>query len=504
MVSIISAPDNLHPAYNPSYYYINSNNKSETGFRYIVEIKDAVSNNLIARWTLKPRPIDGYGEIDISRALQIELDKKFNEGLLKWESNLEQVLRYRVEFGEEYQVEWNYFDYTGANFTNVGGSSLGPPNFMTLYNLGVASSIPFVNGDVVRVIQNDTSVKPQLEGIFTVNNVFLNADVFGTTINGIVVGDVFFSSGPVVGGKVVYADGRKTKFSNLINVEKIAFRGAFPFLDYKNYLDSDYNLDEEVDTTRLLTTHPDGLKIRKNNFLHINTFDSNVVKNRWVYFEMDNGDLYRYLGSHPGQVYKDFNAVPSDDNIEQFSVNGGSTWFSFTSGFNLYDYDSYDYYIVSSSFNVISEKKNVKIYKECDRYEIFQLTFMDRLGSWVSYNFNKANYINIEVDRVRGRKKWGDVSGGNWTYDKKDVGSNVYSVEERMVMTLNTSYLDEYEAQYFKELLTSPFIFLGDDNGIVRRVNILNTAYRLDKKRTRRGIIYSVDIEFAINDNINI
>lgn len=628
MISIISAPDNLHPAYNPTYYYINSNNKSKTGFRYIVEIKEKNSGDLITRWTLKPRPVDGYGEIDISRALQIELDKKFNKDLDKWESNLEQILEYRVEFGEEYQFEWEYSDYSGANFVFDDGSPLGPPNFFFLFDNGTASVAPFNSGDVVRVIQDDPSVKPQLEGIFTVNDFFISATAgvninpdtpVGSDINGFIVNNLIVSSGPTVGGKVIYADGRKSKFSNLVNVEKVAFRGAIPFLDFNNYDGENYDLDNLVDTTKLLTTHPDGFKVRKNNYLHVNTFDTDTTTDRYVYFEMNNGDLFRYKGV-VGEIYKNFNGVPSNRNIEEYSVDGGLTWLPFVGNFNLYNYDSYDYWIftetfisglsplegikfsssgnlitkisdsdaaawfsqdelqIGDSYNMdiiiagntfsiptpleildinsdgignqliewdfefnspsdadvviypplleerISEKRNIKVFKECDRFEIIQLVFMDRLGSWLSFNFNKANYVNIEIDRLKGRRKYGDLSTDKWSYDTKEAGRNVYSVEENIIMTLNTTYLEEYEAQFFKELLTSPFVYMKvgddtndyindgywDDNYTImngepfRKVNIVNTNYTLDKKRTRRGIIYSVDVEFSVNDNINI
>ena len=73
-VSAVVEPNTTTPAYNPVVYWVDSTNKNETGFKYVVDVYDG-GGTQIAEYRVAPRIDDGYGVIDLSRLLSSQVSK---------------------------------------------------------------------------------------------------------------------------------------------------------------------------------------------------------------------------------------------------------------------------------------------------------------------------------------------------------------------------------------------------------------------------------------------
>lgn len=257
MTTIEQSPQVFHPAFNPCYFVLDSDNKTETGFRYIVEIE--VSSTIIATYRVRPLPVSLLGEVDISKALQTMLDNDFQE-LVSYNAE-NHYINYNLVLSEEYFVNHSFFGArvaTGSgiwNWVNWGNTAINP----TGANQTMWASLtepPFVAGDVV-VINQLTGLLAPLEGTFTVLD---KVNIGGTWY---IVIDLPWIGGGVKSNTAVakYANGLKFREEVATSGTFTAWRGAFRFAEFPNYNNEKYLLSGV--TKELLTTMPDAVRISR-------------------------------------------------------------------------------------------------------------------------------------------------------------------------------------------------------------------------------------------------
>jgi hypothetical protein len=104
----------------------------------------------------------------------------------------------------------------------------------------------------------------------------------------------------------------------------------------------------------------------------------------------------------------------------------------------------------------------------CKKYEVKNLVWINRYGTLDSYSFVLASRKDISVERKMYQR---DYTGYGQDYDNPyNVFQNtspVFYTKETQVVTLNTDYITDVESIIFRQLYTSPFIYLyaeGDYN----------------------------------------
>jgi hypothetical protein len=492
-VTIITAPQDIEPAYNPQYWYINSADKTETGFRYIVDVVNNDTSEVLGTYKLRPIPTTLYGEVDVSKLLQTALTIDFQPTQIFYEAN-KHTLKYRIDIDEEYIVDESISGYGFAgsvNWTNHGDPAINP-NGLARTRLIHATEPPFVAGDVINIIQVvGVNNRPELEGIQTVLDVQEISGAWATVLALPWIGGGSTSNA----GSATYADGRKTIIDGISSDVKDVFRGAFSFMTYGEYNHETYELN--ANTKKLLTTLPSTFRISRNKPTWLAGWFTSL-QNR-VVFNIG-GTLYRYnLGSTLGLI--NFDIVPSDDNISD--VFSGGAWVAFGGGLDLSGVDSYTVQIQLSDDTPLSEVVTISLYDECDRFDTYDICFLDRLGSWVTVPFYKGSYINSNVDRKTIRRKYGERTDTGWEYNTYEAGEENYHVQENLTYTVNTGQLSEVESQYMKELLSTPKAFVSINGDDWQAINIQSSSLPLMKKRTTRERKVSLDFTMAVQDEIN-
>ena len=489
-VTVIEQPDAFAPAYNPMYFYLDSTQKTQVGFRYVIDVMKIGVSTPIGTYRLRPVPISLYGEVDISKIIQTQFETEFRE-LLSYNAINHQI-QYRLEFKEEYFASLAFTDYAfagSASWANFSNPSINPNGFARTMvktpTLGI-----YTAGDLINIEQvPSANFRPELEGVHTVLDVFTSGG-----FNFVVLDLIWIGSGAASTGAITFADGRKSVFDAGVSETLRAYRGAFKHVDFIGYNGADYQLGGA--TKKLLTTLPEGVRISNETQTYLSCFPTATS---FAVFNIA-GVLYRYpLGFTNALIH--FEALPTTANITQ--VFSGGAWVTFTGTIHLSSVKQYTLAIQTAAGAAQSETVTISLYSDCDFYTRYDITFLDRLNSWITIPFNKGSYMQQDVQRESFRRKFGKLTGSVWGYQAKDNGLETYHVEENINYTVSTDILSEVEAQYIRELISTPQAYVSVNGGNPQSIELNTRNQSLFLHRTTRDRKVSLQFTMSVQDEIN-
>ena len=193
-LTIVGRPDTFSPVYNPMFFYIDSSNKNEEGFKYVIDIYSGnTQDTKLGRYKLFPRPNDGFGVADINQLLtsQVGYDVHQNNNIITGATN--SFIDYNIVYGEEYVKYWPFYDNAYYGSAPYVGYTMFYSNNGTTHN--------FVAGDKVLVQQDDGYYTSFYNGTFT---------VLSASTTAIIVDLPHSYTTPANGGTAVYSDRHKT------------------------------------------------------------------------------------------------------------------------------------------------------------------------------------------------------------------------------------------------------------------------------------------------------
>jgi hypothetical protein len=98
----------------------------------------------------------------------------------------------------------------------------------------------------------------------------------------------------------------------------------------------------------------------------------------------------------------------------------------------------------------------------------------------------------------------GQVVSNEWEYSSDAMGSRTYNINVSNTLDLNTNWMDQYNANRFQELLTSPQVFyVKPDDGYSYACTVEATSFENFRQRNKNLIKQSVTIKLALNTPIN-
>ena len=477
----IAVPQLLTPAYNPVKFYYASTNSGLAGFKFIFEVYESGTANQIAEYRVLPNASTFYGEIDLSKLLQAKVSYDLFPTNTTVYNAPNSHYKYDVKVGEEYLTTVQYF----ANLTNNAGN----------VQINVANS--FVAGDQIVIAQADGGLaNPNLEGLFTVLSVGVGFLVVNSAWS--------LVTNAVINGDITYADGRKTTTYDIIDsLNNYVFNGALPWTEWPSYLYTDYFLN--APTKEFLTTIP------------VQEFYATLSQDLWmnaVYGSMPGG-THKIIFTNPGgDIFE--KSVAASDHVTGNAVgpNNAGTLTVIAGSLPLIKptTEYYQYYYEHAG-NQVSQVYTVNIDRRTQSQE-YSIIFLDRFGSWGSFAFTGRAYEKGNVTREQyNQDVEGKIVSSEWTYDLTDRGYiNSYVTVENTI-DLNTDWMNEDMAQYFTELISSPYTYFKISNydescdmpASTKYVscNIVTSNYEKFKQRNKNLIKQSITIKLANNDMVN-
>ena len=477
----IAVPQVLTPAYNPIKYYYASTNSGFAGFKFIFEVYESGTANQIAEYRVLPNATTFYGEIDLTKLLQAKVSFDLFPTNTTVYNAPNSHYKYDVKVGEEYLT---IVQYT-ASLTNNGGN----------VQINVANT--FVAGDQIVIAQSDGGLaNPNLEGLFTVLSVGVGFFVVNSLFS--LVTDA------TINGDVTYADGRKTVTYNIIdNLNNFVFNGALPWTEWPSWNHLDYFLTGP--SNEFLTSIP------------VNNFYATLSQDLWmnaVYGSMPGG-THKIIFTNPGGDMFEKN-VTASDHVTGNAVgpNNAGTLTVIAGSLPLIKptTEYYEYYYEHAG-NQVSQVYRVNIDRRVQTQE-YSIIFLDRYGSWGSFAFTGRAYEKGNVTREQyNMDVEGKIDSSEWTYDLIDRGYINSYVSVENTIDLNTDWMNEEMAQYFTELVSSPYTYFKvsnydedcdvPDSTAYVSCNIVTSNYEKFKQRNKNLIKQSITIKLANNDMVN-
>ena len=477
----IAVPQRLTPAYNPVKYFYASTNSGLAGFKFIFEVYESGTANQIAEYRVLPNATTFYGEIDLSKLLQAKVSYDLFPTNTTAYNAPNSHYKYDVKVGEEYLTTVQYT----ASLTNNGGN----------VQINVANS--FVAGDQIVIAQADGGLaNPNLEGLFTVLSVGVGFLVVNSAWS--------LVTNAAINGSITYADGRKTTTYNIItDLNNFVFNGALPWTQWPAWDENQYYLTGP--TNEFLTTIP------------VQEFYATLSQDLWmnaVYGSMPGG-THKIIFTNPGGDIFEKNVTASDhvtgnavgpNNAGTLTVIAGSLPL-------IKPTTEYYQYYYEHAGNQVSQVYTVNIDRRV-RSQEYSIIFLDRYGSWGSFAFTGRYYEKGNVTREQyNQDVAGKIVSSEWTYDLTDRGYiNSYVTVENTI-DLNTDWMNEDMAQYFTELISSPYTYFkisyyDEDCEIPASTkyvscNIVTSNYEKFKQRNKNLIKQSITIKLANNDMVN-
>ena len=468
--TIIAQPQQLMPAYNPIKYIIDNADNNAPGFRYIFTIYPAGSATQIAQYKTLPVYGTGYGEQDISRLMQSLVTWKFEAG----QAN-ESWYQYDIEFGYEFTSN---IVYTNSLVESGGG------DVEIQY-----TAHGFVLGDQITITQaaGGIAANPAVEGLHTV--IYASANLFVINARWNTVTD------DTINGTVTYADLRKTQvLDDEIIEDQEVFNGAYSLGIYAqgSFPSADYLGD--TDPTFALTSlsnpyNPSSATNAATFYKSLFQFEQYLIMFRIYNLVTYDVTYYTTVGDN----VLSSNGIAGGDGLYNVAV------------FDIQNNINQDFYVEITGDNGSVFRNYFKYDDRCPINEYNQLFYLDRMGSWQSFNFQLRTYEKGQITReMYNQHIDGQVVNTEWEYSSEAMGNRTYNTNVSYSLDLNTNWMDQFNADRFQELLTSPQVFYQNPvSGLYYACTVEATGFENFRQKNKKLIKQSVTIKLALNTPIN-
>jgi hypothetical protein len=295
-------------------------------------------------------------------------------------------------------------------------------------------------------------------------------------------------------GTIYYANRTKTLNVGSTYSGYYAFNGRRTHGEFINWNENDYTINASAtsSTDKMLSNIPDVFSMTPEQDMWLNMFrgteSSTVIA---VRFDTSDGDILEYQNiwtstytSRGGQL-----AMGPGNTPTLTPISGTGPLIKSTTNW-------YDYYLVNTSGWQVTEKKRINIDRRC-KIEDYEILFMDKMGSFVSYAFQLRSKETFSVERKDYNQFLGDVSVGGWSYKSQDAGSSIYSVNSTTELELNTNWMSDDMSVYFRELIETPVALLKDNDGLYYPVIIQDTGGDIMRQKNKQLIKKTIRVRFA-------
>jgi hypothetical protein len=142
--------------------------------------------------------------------------------------------------------------------------------------------------------------------------------------------------------------------------------------------------------------------------------------------------------------------------------------------------------------SVVVAEKGFTTNTDCSQYPTVRLHWLNKLGGFEAFNFNKNTINEMEIERKQFKAP---LPIG---YNKSDRLKTNYNTTINDKITINSDWISEEQSLLFEQLATSPIIYLERSATDFVAVNILNSSYEIKTFLTDRKMFnVTFEIEYS-------
>jgi hypothetical protein len=293
---------------------------------------------------------------------------------------------------------------------------------------------------------------------------------------------------------------------------KYVWNGALPFEEFATYNKNNYLLKYNSYTTnKWLTNAPlsSGLDMALNQngygYLLCENLDSGNLNDGLVQSTVIK--TYNSAGTLLGTYEVNIDFAQSTDPIEGFMIRIPVGTYNiaqigaldFISGSQPILTSNVAYYTVAGKHPTYGQTYSfrINIVDYCNSPQVFRLHWLNRKGGFDFFNFDKYYIENNVIERKNYKRPYGVVNAGAWSYSASDRNNVNMINTSRKQYVIQTDWINETEAAWLEELMTSPVVYLEENATTLRAVNIVDTAYETKYRQKDKVFNLSLTIELT-------
>lgn len=166
----------------------------------------------------------------------------------------------------------------------------------------------------------------------------------------------------------------------------------------------------------------------------------------------------------------------------QLSIPSGATYFDIQ---------------LKLSSTVLSETYRVNIIDECSKYDTTDLFFLNSLGGFDSFRFNRVRRDTYEIQR-KSFKSNPYTLGASYGYETSSFNTKNYDVNSMHKVKLFSNWITESQSLWLKDLLESPVVYLYD--GTLVAIRIENATYETKKHVQDNAFMLELEIAYSFEN----
>lgn len=159
----------------------------------------------------------------------------------------------------------------------------------------------------------------------------------------------------------------------------------------------------------------------------------------------------------------------------------------------------YTFYFVDNALAQSSDVHTIYIDDFCSKYNRYTLHFLNRLGGYDFFTFNKLNRVFVENTQSSYKKY--PLFGATIPYSATDSDEVVYSTVTTNKLTLNSSIISENDMLMLQDLFDSTDIIIGDSSNNLARVKLTNRGpFEIKQKANDKIFNLTIEVEYLFKD----
>lgn len=215
--------------------------------------------------------------------------------------------------------------------------------------------------------------------------------------------------------------------------------------------------------------------------------------------------FYNSSGSLLGEAYI-VKPTGSEDfysplGLDQFAA---SNYVNYTNTFTGYSGNiaSYTMNTYNSAGSPVQSSNKIcfKLNTDCSMYEVFNIMWKDRYGSYISYPFIYMSRKNIEADRKTYYKQEGNWNDDTFQYYDYDRGETNFYTQSKNSYVVNSGWLYQFETELMEDLMQSTDVYLQTPDNRLYPCMINDTSVELFKEINEQIFSYTFNLRVAFNE----
>lgn len=276
--------------------------------------------------------------------------------------------------------------------------------------------------------------------------------------------------------------------------------GDFPTFSFSNYL-----YDYTVTNYKYLTAPIDTFAYSdRSDYLYVLTKSAGDLKYLLIRTFNSSGSqqgLYKITNPYESSSdYKD-KYICIDIGVKGLTniPSGQVTVMSGTFPINWNNVAYYDVSETNSSSSDPTSRQIKRLTVNCTpRFPVYTLHFLKKNGSFETVHFNKrSDFKSAKIEKRYSVFPYVADGVSNYSYSRGTTFSKVLSIEENTTLNLKTDMISSELVDLYKELFTSPLIFLdeGSSKGY-SQVTYVESSYKLNKAWNDK--LFNIQADFLL------